>query len=74
MSAINLSETQTEIESNDWDLCLKTDLIGTNLFDHLRKMWASNSFIVLLFTYNIVEKIFIIWSDPQNHGELDLMY
>lgn len=37
MSEINLSEMQTEIESNDRDLCLKTALIGTNLFDHLKK-------------------------------------
>lgn len=57
MSEINLSEMQTEIESNDRDLCLKTALIGTNLFDHLKKkLCASNSFTVLLFIHNIVEK------------------
>lgn len=37
MSEINLSEKQAETESNDRDLCLKTDLIGTNLFNHLKK-------------------------------------
>lgn len=38
MSELNFVETQAETESNDRNLCLKTDLIGSKLFNHLKEV------------------------------------